>query len=292
MRDAKRVVAALGLDGDVRQAEQGCSHHTFEVTPGWMFRFARDEAVAASLHREIAMLPVIARHVSFAVPTFEHVGTHDDLPFVGYRRIAGRELSLQALERGGHAPLGNALRELHSVSLHEAVARLGDRATCSAWGQRYRRLREEARQRVFPILAPQTADAIEQGFARFLDVDLPALSNVAVVHNDLGCAHLLIDATSGKLNGIIDFEEVSIGDPTIDFVGILITCGLDAVRRIHRAHGGLDDEHFEGRLRFYTWMGAYHEIEYQLRQGDEAAAHAATESLEQRLRAAALLPPP
>ncbi|MDH5670936.1 MAG: phosphotransferase [Myxococcales bacterium] len=291
-QDVASVLADLGADfGAVRAVEQGWSYWTFEVEPGWIFRFPRNDDIARSLEVELEVLPGIEAHVPFAVPHFEHVGSFRGRPYIGYRKIPGRPLRPEDLldPGSGTDAVARALSSLHRVPKAAVAAARGINASVEGWRQRYLGLREEARARVFPRLDGPLVAAAERGFDRFLQEELPALEAVTVVHYDLGCAHILMDEPGAEVRGIIDFEEVTVGDPAVDFVGLLCTCGEEAVVRVLERYGGPDDDRLQARIRFYAWMGSYHALEYGLEQGDEGIVKDACDGLRIRLGHAALL---
>ena len=164
-----------------------------------------------------------------------------------------------------------------------------------------------------PQLESTIAAAVERGFNRFLDDELATLEAVALVHCDLGCEHILIGDDGSTVTGLIDFEDVTVGDPAIDFVGIYVTHGMETVKRIldryqhgtggHRAldvQRSLDaqrssgvqrsmDDNFEKRLRFYTWMASCHGIIYGLEDGKDDLVEEGISGLQIRLGHAGLL---
>lgn len=269
--------------GAIAPAQQGWSYFTFEVAPDWIFRFPRNAAIAAALQREIAVLPEIAARLSVRVPRFVHIGEHRGWPFVGYRRIEGRALSPADLQGAATDAVALALCELHAVPLEVVAPHVAVEPTPQAWRQRYNALHAAARQHVVPLLAPPLATALERAFARFLDGQLAALSRVTPVHYDLGCEHLLVDPQTGRLSGIIDFEEISVGDPAVDFVGLWVSCGAAAVQTVLARYTGPRDPSFEERIQFYACMGAYHEIEHGLQQRDRGHVEAGMAGLARRL---------
>lgn len=288
--DVQNVLRQLKLEFQaVRQSAEGWSFWTFEVEPGWIFRFPRNDVVAESLRREIAVLPKVATCVRFAVPCFEYVGVYGARPFVGYRRIPGRPLTPEDLNGDRTRSVAEALSSLHEVPTSVVAPSCSTEPNVEAWRQRYIVLREEALRHVLPRLESPVARAVERGFERFLAHELRTLPDVAVVHYDLGCEHILMDENSPTVSGLIDFEEITVGDPTVDFVGIFITCGENATRNIRKHYVGLDDENFEARLRFYCWMGAYHQIVYGLQEGDYGLVEDGIDGMKLRLRAAGLL---
>lgn len=302
----------------------GDSHKPGEChNPGWIFRFPRNSVVAENLQKEQAVLPIVASRVDFAVPRFEHAGFRNGQPFAGYRRIPGRPLSDHpfntrglADETGGSVASAHSSRELPAVtaeaisaalpsalaaaltsalsSLHAIPTSLVAEAcavepTVDAWQQRYHALRETVLTMVSPLLDSRLLDAVERGFERFLQEDLATLKDVALVHCDLGCEHILIRDDGTTVNGLIDFEDATIGDPTIDFVGIFVTCGMKTVEGV-RAGYHLDlDANFEHRLRFYTWMASCHQVIYGLEEGKADVVEDGVEGLRTRLGSAGLL---
>lgn len=315
-------------DGHGEQAESrksgdsskpGESHKPCEShNPGWIFRFPRNSVVAENLQKEQALLPVVAPRVDFAVPRFEHAGFWNGQPFAGYRRIPGRPLSDHpfnnrglADETGGSvasalssreitdatarsiaaelpSTLASALSSLHAIPTSLVAEACAAEPTVDAWRQRYFVLRETVRAQVSPRLDSRTIDALERGFERFLQDELATLKDVALVHCDLGCEHILIGDDGTTVNGLIDFEDATIGDPTIDFVGIFVTYGMKAVERVRAGYRRALDEHFERRLHFYTWMASCHEVIYGLEEGKADAVEDGVEGLRTRLCSAGL----
>ena len=318
-RDVEDLLVSLGLDhGRIRPITGGWSYWTFEVehsghdehaessTPVWIFRFPRNGVVAENLQKEQAVLPVVGPRVGFAVPRFEHVGIWRGQPYAGYRRIPGRPLSdrpstRRDLSAATARSIASALSSLHGIPTSLVADTCAVEPTVEAWRQRYRALRDEVRDNVMPKLESATAAAVERGFSRFLEEELATLEAVALVHCDLGCEHILIGDDGSTVTGLIDLEDVTIGDPTIDFVGLFVTYGMVMVERIrdsyqdgtggHRASGGHRalDVNFANRLRFYTWMASCHGIIYGLEEGRPDLVKEGIAGLQIRLGRAGLL---
>ncbi len=109
------------------------------------------------------------------------------------------------------------------------------------------------------------------------------------MHCDLGCEHILIGDDRATVTGLIDFEDATIGDPTIDFVGIYVTYGMEAVERVRDCYVCELDEQFERRLRSYTWMASCHEMLYGLEEGRSDLVERGIAGLRTRLEDAGLL---
>ena len=249
-RDVEDLLVSLELNhGRIHPITGGWSYWTFEVglrahddhadssTHGWIFRFPRNNIVAENLKKEQAVLPVVAPRVEFAVPRFEYVGTWRGQPYAGYRRIPGRPLSGCLFSGTKLADevaesIAAVLSSLHAIPTLLFTEPCAFEPTVEAWRQRYQELRETVRARISPLLDSRMREVVERGFSRFLDEELATLEAVALVHCDLGCEHILIGDDGTTVTGLIDFEDVTIGDPAIDFVGIYVTYGMEAVERI------------------------------------------------------------
>lgn len=312
-RDVEDLLVSLELNhGRIHPITGGWSYWTFEVglrahddhaessTHGWILRFPRNNIVAENLKKEQAVLPVVAQRVKFAVPLFEHVGTWRGQPYAGYRRIQGRPLSGCLFSGSKLADevaesIASALFSLHGVPTSLVAEACAVEPTVEAWRQRYHALRETVRARISPLLNSRMREVVERGFSRFLEEELATLEAVALVHCDLGCEHILIEEDGATVTGLIDFEDMTIGDPTIDFVGIYVTFGMDAVERIRDgyqrpSYGNRTlDANFENRLRFYTWMASCHEVIYGLEEGRSDLVEEGIAGLQARLGAAGLL---
>ncbi len=313
-KDVSKLFSFLGLNyGQIRPITGGWSYSTFEIEPesfkakveysepGWIFRFPRNSVVTENLQKEQAVLPIVASRVDFSVPHFEHAGRWNGQPYVGYRRIPGRALSARPstgnkllVETAGS--IGAALSSLHDIPTSLVAEACAVEPTSNAWRQRYSALREEVRTNVLPVIeytdedaAESTLDAVERGFDRFLDDELATLKDVALVHCDLGCEHILIGDDGTTVSGLIDFEDATVGDPTIDFVGIYVTYGMEAVKRVRDYYVCELDEQFERRLRSYTWMASCHEVIYGMEEGRSDLVEDGVAGLRTRLESAGLL---
>ncbi len=266
--------------GVVRDVSGGFGHSTFVVDDMWVFRFARDEAVAERDHLEHSTLPLVASAVTFRVPVFEHTGFVDGLPYVGYRLIPGRHL------QPGDVPalvspidLGRAIHELHSINTSRLSVVLGVEADGSAWTDRYAHLQRRARLELSGVLDQSQLDAVDKAFTRFFAA--PLGFDPVVVHGDLGTSHILVDDTG--LVGMIDFEAASIGDPAVDFVGLLITLGPDTCRSVIEAYPGRVDSGFWERLVGYYWIGSLYAVFHGVTTRNQSITKDGVQGLTERL---------
>jgi aminoglycoside 2''-phosphotransferase len=81
------------------------------------------------------------------------------------------------------------------------------------------------------------------------------------VHNDLCAEHVLVDAATGELTGVVDFGDALVGDPVVDFVGLVTVGPIAWVREVVAAYGLDLDASFWPRFEWLvrtktlTWLG-------------------------------------
>jgi len=236
----------------------GWASWTFAIGAEWIVRFPRTAAVARSTERELRLLPALAGRLPVATPVPQHVGTYEGWPFFTYRRIAGRPMVAGDGHAGFLADLGATLGALHGLPVAGAVQLLGDEPTAEAWWTGYEHLWTTVAADVLPLVAAHVRQAIEAEYRRVVD-QRPAFPPV-LVHRDLAPEHILVDEASGRLAGIIDFEDAGVGDPVIDLVGAASLLGASPPV-LAALTGDRDLGPAPGlRLTFYTWVSALHHV--------------------------------
>src|SRR5882757_2812986 len=122
----------------VRQIHGGWASFTFLVDGrdgGHILRFARTAEVAAAHRREAALLPLLARSVSFAVPVPDFFRDWGGRTCMGYPLIIGRPLTVA----DDWPALAGVLRELHGFPVDEARDALGQDGSVAGWRAYYDR---------------------------------------------------------------------------------------------------------------------------------------------------------
>jgi aminoglycoside phosphotransferase (APT) family kinase protein len=251
----------------------GWTCHTYRVNDDWIVQLPRSKRAAETLRIQMDVLPELAREVSAAVPVPELISR--DPAAMAYRRIDG--------EAAGQAPgvwperLGRFLYDLHMVR-PEFV---GMRA-CGPDDVRLVLDRELAdlRERVFPVLAPAEQGAFGDRFRTFLDDDRNWRFSSCVTHNDIVATHILV-TTAGDLEGVIDWEEVAVGDPANDFAWLLGS-ESEAGEWTLAAYGGAPDDRFLERCAFRYMLMPWHDVVHGLDSGRSELVDAGLVRLRER----------
>lgn len=209
------------------------------IVDGWVFRVPRRPVVAEALRYEIGVLPVLAAALPVEVPRFEIVS--DEPPFVAYRLIEGTPLRDE--DPDGALAFLHALHDIDHRGLEV------ERPDWLAW---FDDLCGRFERDVLPLL-----DRDLQPKARELLAERETLTGFepALIHADLGPSHLLV--RDGRLAGVIDWGDVRVGDPALDYAWLL---------NVPFPHWDVDDE-LRRRARFYHRLGPWHEVHHGLRFG-------------------------
>jgi aminoglycoside 2''-phosphotransferase len=94
----------------------------------------------------------------------------------------------------------------------------------------------------------------------------------ALIHRDLGTEHILV-GPDGRLSGVVDWGDASIGDPAIDFTGLYRAVGQQLAAEVLGHYRRPHEPSFWRRVRFYRGIIPLYEIRFG--QLDGSPAHLA-----------------
>ncbi|MUL82925.1 MULTISPECIES: aminoglycoside phosphotransferase family protein [unclassified Mycolicibacterium] len=186
--------------------------------------FPRTPAAAARLpERASSLNALIGVDLGFHTPEpLLQGGAHgtDEIPFLVLSRIPGELLAADALD---DARVIAAVAAQYSALL-TALARAGADETVRAAfphapENHWRRFAASVRAELFSLMSPNGRRRAERELTA-VD-DLPHLTR-AVVHGDLGAENVLWEWTDGlpHLSGVLDWDDVTLGDPAEDLAAI------------------------------------------------------------------------
>jgi aminoglycoside phosphotransferase (APT) family kinase protein len=236
---------------------EGYDNVAFEVNERWVFRFPKRADVERQLLIETRILPVLAQQAPVPIPVFSFRGQPSSVyprHFAGYTKLAGVPAIQLDPARVPFLRLAPALARilffLHSFSVSAA-------ARCGVPEQRIGALIEEIRAealRDFELVSEIAPDAPLEKWRSCLEAGVdahPALGGTpALVHNDLAAEHLLLDPATQTVTGIIDWSDVAVSDPAVDFAGVFHWGGEALVNAVLSKYEGHVDELVLRRARF------------------------------------------
>jgi aminoglycoside phosphotransferase (APT) family kinase protein len=121
---------------------------------------------------------------------------------------------------------------------------------------------EEAR-RLLDEIAPHLSAEERDRAAGLLAPPAPFSGQPCLIHSDLACEHILVEPPRALL-GVIDWGDVAIGDPAVDFAAAYHLGGLPALRAAMIAAGCPGDEALSSRARFHAVRRAVEDVHYGL----------------------------
>ncbi|MFE6157490.1 viomycin phosphotransferase [Streptomyces sp. NPDC056486] len=223
--------------------------HQVVIASDRVVRFARTEAAAARLTARAAVLRVLAGlDLGFRTPEpLLTGGAHgtDEPPYLVLSRVPGAPLPDSALERPGMAASVAAqyvtlLTGLAEAGTDEDVRAALPRAPEGEW----RLFAADVRAELFGLMS----DAGRLRAERELTAvdDLPHVTG-AVVHGDLGGENVLWEDADGwpRLSGVVDWDEVALGDPAEDLAAVGAGYGEELMGRV-LALGGWAGAAYDG----------------------------------------------
>lgn len=272
----RRALAAAFPDLAVERCAflaEGWDSQAWEVNDALIFRFPKRAEVADWLRREIALLPALAPALPVPIPRFTHIadtGSPLDpaLPFVGYPALRGTFLD-GALELLAPASplvpqLAAFLGALHRFPVAHAAAcgvTPGTWERWVAWWRDWLGRVAGAHQHLDPELYAWMEGVLRDFLAELTAAERP----VALIHHDLALEHILIDSTGRRITGVIDWGDAAIGDPALDFAGLVAPAPLDALLA---AYPRAVDDRFRRRAAWYARLGPFHLLYFGLHMAD------------------------
>jgi aminoglycoside 2''-phosphotransferase len=248
-------------------------------------RVAKPDGTVEAFPREVALMrtleaagtPFVPRgarllHSSGAVlaMTYQFI---DGTPGRGGERPKGEARDTLARE------LGTFLGALHAFPLAYAVG-VGV-PMHELWADDYAPLLADCR----PHLPNRTAELLDALAERFLAEGGTRLAPRQLIHADISGDHILLDA-DGTLAGVIDYEDAMIGDPALDFAGILNDWRPSFLERVF-AHYPLPlDPDARRRAAFYIAVAPLHDLREAVRTDDSRMRQRALKQLARRVKTA------
>jgi aminoglycoside 2''-phosphotransferase len=227
-----------------------------ETPCGQVFRIARNRAAAEGHRREEKLLPALRQRVALPIPDPRwYAAPSAALPYgaIGYAKLPGVPLTPAALASGASAgivvALAHCLADLHRFPVADALA-IGVPDDDARWAAI-----EESRDQSLPplrqVLTAQEYERVAFWWDSFLLDERMRVYAPALCHGDLWYENILVDDAARRIIGIIDFENVSIGDPAQDFATLryLGERFSAAVLAEYQSTGGAVDPGFRYRIR-------------------------------------------
>ncbi len=258
--DVRARVGGQFPDLGVQTAEflnEGFDSFAFLVDGRWVFLFPKRREREPLLLVSMRLLDELQGRLPLPVPQPTHWGRPDErfpFHFVGYALLPGTP-GLEAempprLQEANAQRMGEFLAALHAFPADRAEA-LGVPAEPTS-GDHAEDLLDEV-QSLAEKIEPRLPAALRQACEPFLEGTVerppPHTGPRCLTHSDLQAEHVLLDG-AGRVCGLIDFGDVAIAEPTVDYVGLCVWQGWGFAQAALAAAGRRLNESSERRLRF------------------------------------------
>ena len=233
-----------------RYLTHGWDHAVLILDEALVFRAPRAQANREALANEARLLRYLQPRVGVGIP--DYVYESADGSFAGYRLLAGRPLDVPTFGRLSAAARKRIAEQLATflATVHETPKSVAREYGVSEQDPQkdHEDLVRDLETLVLPRLASREVEVI-RAFLTELAAEVNPTRPTALVHGDLAGEHILWDADRQRVN-IIDFSDRSIGDPALDFTGLLAN-GRQFAERVVDQYRGPKDERRLRRAQLY-----------------------------------------
>ena len=220
---------ADGAGPEITPVTEGGEHATWWVGSRHVLRLAPNRAATVRQRRELRLRDLVRPYLPVAVPaSVAHGEWAPGLTYTLDTKLPGRSGEDQDVSAVGEADLAGLLTGLREVPTRQTEA-LGIPRTAPRSLEELRRAAEQAAERL--------AAADEFDAARLLQltqagaIQLAAQTGTAaLVHHDLKGEHLVV-STDGRVRGVLDWTDATLGDPAEDIAGLALAVGSPAAVR-------------------------------------------------------------
>ena len=245
----------------IKKIDVGWTHLVFEVNDRWMFRFVRDVA-NTQLSVEQDFLPVLAKESPLLVPNIRYFGPD----YIGYEKIVGDGFS-EAL----YATLDDKTKDLAAEDLGRFLSGL------HGLQFEHKNLKhapfggEDFWQDLWPVVAPYLGKDVKQRVEKYFQEVLPIVQAASfdevITHSDFGTNNVLFNQDQNRVAGVIDFGDLSLGDPAVDFATFYRRFGKTFAKRMVACYTLPVGEEFWVRVDYEAKRKLVFVVYFALEQG-------------------------
>jgi aminoglycoside phosphotransferase (APT) family kinase protein len=276
--DARHAAAIVGdqfpelRSATVEYLGEGCDSTAFEIDGRWVFRFPKRADVEAQLLVERRVLPILAAESPLPLPSYRFHGEPSSLfprRFGGYARLAGEpalglDLRVAPFDAWSRV-LADFLSWLHNFPVDEA-ARLGvPHGDLSSLVDEVRTDALDDLEHLRTVAPDAPLDMWRSYLAAAPAVPARPSSPPVLVHRDLAAEHVLYDARTMTLTGVIDWSDMAIDDRSVDFAGLYHWGGQRVVDAVLADYRGTVTADALARARYLARCRAAEDVKFGLR---------------------------
>ncbi|HPL92960.1 MAG TPA: phosphotransferase [bacterium] len=184
-----------------------------------VFTFPKNKEARSKFIVELEILPKLSKKITLPIPNFDFIPV--DKSFAGYNYVSGEPLTIKDFKELNPSQqnkiakqVAEFLNELHNFSLTKAKKA----GVSMAWSEKeVRNYYTEQAETVYKKLSSSDKKLLKNIFENYCNGKIKTDFNKVVVHQDLTSDHILFNENTKKVCGIIDFGDIQISDPAVDF---------------------------------------------------------------------------
>jgi len=251
----------------------GWSNIVIEVNDGWIFRFAREKNPQVAV--EYDFLSQFGKYSPISIPSLKRRGED----YIVYKKIVGERFAPDKFELFSNAQknqliidLGKFLTELHNFQFSHQYLFEFPHGGNDFW------------EDLWPVVKNRLSDKAKYHAENYFNCTPEKINRIpfdtTVTHADLGTNNILVDFKRKQLGGIIDFSDLCIGDPAVDFAGFYRHFGRQFVENLLRYYGRPVEDNFWTRIDYESKRKLFYVVYYALNHGFESHIPSLVESIE------------
>jgi len=232
---------------------EGWTSWAYLVNAELVFRFPKRREVWEEIDRELAFLAEAADQLPLAVPRYvmrspdSDAGPHG---YAAYRYLPGTGLTLSGLSHEDRCRAAEKIAAfmgaLHGCRLSAAVS-----ANLEHGNEKASAIQalQDAEEFVVGELSTGQAVRLRERMTRYVDLPANFAFRPVVLHADFSSDHIL--ALEGRPSGVIDFSDVSLGDPDYDFSYLFLDFGEAFTLEIAARYGHANIAQLRAKLQYF-----------------------------------------
>lgn len=258
---AKRNINSSLLGFNIEKIEflgEGFNNTAAIVNDEFVFRFPKRNEVSESLSTEIKILPLLAKRLKIAIPEFIYFGKQEEngFNFVGYRKIPGTALTKElfldlpiSAKENIFITLSDFLQNVHSFPVEQAK-KLG--VTEEDFSNTYKEYWDETKEKIFPLLGREFQEKLGEFFQNYLSDDSNFKYEPSLLYADFSPEHILFDTEVKRIRGIIDWGDLTVGDPDYDLMYLYQNYGDEFIRSFLNYYPHNNAKKLIEKLKFFS----------------------------------------
>lgn len=268
----QRAFPDLGAVSPLQLIGWGFSSWVVETASGVVFRIARSAEAGERYAREMQTLPCLKSFLPVAIPQPEwYLPASEDFSYglIGYAKLSGTPLEIDSVtslrrERELAEQMAHILLALHRIPLEILPFKDDPEGNCCQWKAQYAYVEPALRA----ALEPDEYLRVTGWWEAFLEDSAMRRYTPVFQHGDFWSGNLLEE--NGRITGLLDFENMGVGDPAVDFTPLLYLGErfFRQVLRFYQESDGADDAGFEHRLRQWWALREFSGLEWSVRRND------------------------